>query len=271
LVREAHGPSAQLARAVADLCDGLARWELWGTLGWHDLRQKYRRSTIGPFWLTLSMGIFAGAIGTLYAGIFDLPLHDYLPFLTVGLIVWAFISTNILEGCQVFVVSEGFIKQARAPLSVHVFRMLWRNLIVLGHNMVIYLIVVLAFGVSPGAAVLFAVPGLILLTIAGFCSGLLLGLLCARFRDLPLIVANAVQIIFMITPIMWKVDQLAGNRRWVAQLNPCNYLIEIVRGPLLGAIPPLTTWLIVILVIALGCALSFGFFVRFRARIAYWL
>ncbi len=270
-VGKTYGPSAQLAKAITDLREGLTRWELWGTLGWHDLRQRYRRSTFGPFWLTLSMGIFTGAIGALYAGIFGQPLHDYMPFLAVGLIVWAYISTNIIEGCQIFIVSAGFIFQGRAPLTVHVVRMVWRNLIVLAHNMVIYLLLILIFGIWPGWAILFFVPGLILITIAGLCSGLLLGLLCARFRDLPLIVANVMQIIFLLTPIMWKASQLTGNRYFVARLNPFNYLVEVMRRPLLGEIPPLSTWLVVIFFIALAAAVSFGLFVRFRARIPYWL
>jgi ABC-2 type transport system permease protein/lipopolysaccharide transport system permease protein len=265
-----YGPSNQLTKAVSDLRKGLVGWELWGTLGWHDLRQKYRRSTFGPFWLTLSMGIFAGSIGFLYAAILDQPLHDYLPFLAVGLIVWGFISANIIEGCQVFILAEG-VRQTRAPLSVYVFRMVWRNLIVLAHNMVIYVIVILAFRIWPGAAVLLFIPGLILLSIAGFCSGLLLGLLSARFRDLPLIVANAIQIIFLLTPIMWNASQLTGKRYIVPLLNPFRYFVDIARLPLLGEIPPVSTWLAAVSMAAIFCAVAFWFFVRYRWRITYWV
>jgi ABC-type polysaccharide/polyol phosphate export permease len=95
--------------------------------------------------------------------------------------------------------------------------------------------------------------------------------LSARFRDLPLIVANGVQIIFMITPIMWKPSQLTGERYLVAQLNPFHYLVDVLRLPLLGEMPPASTWLMAVIIIAASCAVAFWFFVRYRWRIAYWV
>ena len=59
---------SRLLDAVGDLIEGLARWELWSTLGWHDIRQRYRRSIVGPFWLTLSMGVMVAGLAYLYAG-----------------------------------------------------------------------------------------------------------------------------------------------------------------------------------------------------------
>jgi ABC-2 type transport system permease protein/lipopolysaccharide transport system permease protein len=263
--------SSNLTKAVNDLRDGLNAWELWGTLGWHDLRQRYRRSTFGPFWLTLSMGIMAAAIGVLYAEIFGQPIHDYLPFLAVGLIVWGFISTSIIDACYVFILSEGVIRQVRAPLSVHVYRVVWRNLIVLAHNMVIYVIILVVFGIWPGATILLFIPSLLLLSISAFSTGLLIGLLSARFRDLPPIIANMTQILFLFTPILWRTDQLTGSRRLLAQLNPLYYIVEVMRMPLLGQAPPASSWISVIVVVALSCAITFWFYVRFRARIAYWI
>jgi|SRR5262245_43087336 ABC-type polysaccharide/polyol phosphate export permease len=186
--------SPSLLKASTDLRDGLLNWELWGTLAWHDIRQRYRRSMIGPFWLTLSMGITVGTVGLLYSAIFGQPVREYLPFFAIGVIVWGFLSSSIIEGSQVFIISESVIKQIRTPLSAHMFRMVWRNVVVLAHNMVIYAIVVVVFGIRPGANAFIAIPGLVLLFVAGFWCGLLIGLLSARFRDLPPIVTNAVQV-----------------------------------------------------------------------------
>ena len=263
--------SSNSAKAVNDLRDGLNAWELWGTLGWHDLRQRYRRSTFGPFWLTLSMGIMAGAIGFLYAEIFGQPIHDYLPLLAVGLIVWGFISASIIDPCYVFILSEGVIRQVRAPLSIHIYRVVWRNLIVLAHNMVIYVIILVVFGIWPGAPILLFIPSLLLLSISAVSTGLLIGLLSARFRDLPPIIANITQILFLLTPILWRTDQLRGSRRLLAQLNPLYHIVEVMRMPLLGQVPPASSWISVIVVVALSCAVTFWFYVRFRARIAYWV
>ena len=259
----------RLARARADLVDGLRRWELWGTLGWHDIRQRYRRSTLGPFWLTISLGVMVGTLGFVYAELFGQNLATYLPHLALGLIAWGFISTPIIDGCNIFIGSEGVIRQLRAPLSIHVFRLLWRNLIILAHNMVIYVVLLVVFRIWPGPAALLAIPGLLILCLNAVWTELLLGMLSARFRDIPYMIASVIQILFLVTPIMWSADQI-GNKL-IVELNPFYHLIEVIRAPLLGAVPPLHTWAVALGVTAAGWLVSLAFFVRFRERIAYWI
>jgi ABC-type polysaccharide/polyol phosphate export permease len=259
----------RLARARADLVDGLRRWELWGTLGWRDIRQRYRRSTLGPFWLTISMGVMVAALGLVYAELFGHTLADYLPQLALGMIAWSFISTPIIDGCNIFIGSEGVIRQLRAPLSIHVLRMMWRNLIILAHNMVIYLVLVAVFRIWPGPAALLALPGLLILCLNGMWSGLLLGLLSARFRDIPYMIASVIQLLFLVTPIMWSADQISN--KLIVELNPFYHLIQVIRAPLLGEVPPLETWAAVIGVTAVGWLVTLTFFIRFRERIAYWI
>ena len=64
---------------------------------------RYRRSLIGPFWLTLSMGIMVGTVGLIYGQLFKVEASSYLPYLTVGLLVWGLISSCISDGCQTFI------------------------------------------------------------------------------------------------------------------------------------------------------------------------
>ena len=108
-------------------------------MGWYDVRQHYRRSVLGPFWLTLSMGIMVGALGFLYGGLFGHSMQDYLPYLALGLIFWAFMASFMTEGCTVFTAAAPFIHQVNAPLSIYPFRLLWKNLIILAHNALVFL------------------------------------------------------------------------------------------------------------------------------------
>ena len=215
------------------------------------------------------MGVMVGTLGFVYAGLFGQSLADYLPHLALGLIVWSFISGPILDGCNVFIGSEGVIRQLRTPLSVHVFRMIWRNVIILAHNMVIYLVIVVAFGLWPGATVLLVIPGLFILCLNAMWTGLLFGLLSARFRDIPYMTASVIQILFLVTPILWKGDQIGNSL--IVELNPIYHLIEVMRAPLLGQVPPSEAWAAALAVTALGWLVTLAFFVRFRERIAYWI
>jgi ABC-2 type transport system permease protein/lipopolysaccharide transport system permease protein len=261
--------SAQLKRALQDIAEGWQRWDLWSTMGLHDIRKRYRRSIIGPFWITLSMGIMVGALGLLYGTIFKQDMHDYLPFLAAGFILWGLISSLILEGTQVFNGAEGLIRQLPAPLSVHVYRLLWSNLITFGHNIWIYFVVALWYGLNPGWTALLALPALLLLLLNGFWLALLLGVLSARFRDIPLVVASVVQVMFFITPVIWKPEMLPG--RTLILVNLFHHMVEILRAPLLGQVPSLENWLAVIVITLLGWVVALAFFSALRWRLAYWV
>lgn len=261
---------ASVPNAVADFVDGLRRWELWGTLGWHDIRQRYRRSVIGPFWLTISMGMMVFGLAYVYGTIFSQPLDKYLPYVAVGMIVFGLITSIANDASQVFILSSRAILQTRAPLSLYVYQMLWRNLLMFAHNALIYLIIVLFFPVGLGLVSLLAIPGLILVIVLSVFVSMILATLSARFRDVPPIVANVTQIAFFLTPIFWTTSALKGREEFI-YLNPFYYMLEVVRMPLLGEAPPASIWLTVIgMTVASGVA-AILFFARFRARVAYWV
>ena len=118
---------------------------------------------------------------------------------------------------------------------------------------------------------LLAVPALLLIALNGVWIGMLLGPLCTRFRDLPQIIANVVQLAFFVTPIMFKASQLQERLWAVTHLNPFASFVEIVRGPLLGHIPAGHHYLMVAACTVIGWAVALPFYARFRGRIVYWL
>lgn len=261
---------SRLARALLDISEGARAHRLWCMLGWQDIRQRYRRSKLGPFWLTISMGALVSGLGVLYSSLFKIDVADYLPFIAAGFVVWGLISTMITDGCDTFIGGEGIIKQASLPLSVHVYRVVWRNLIVFAHNVVIFFAVAAVFSIWPGWTGLLALPGLVLLCLNGVWLGLLLGLVSARFRDVPQIVASVVQIAFFLTPIIWK-PELLPDRALVLDLNPFYHLVEVVRAPALGQAPESVSWLAAIGITAVGWLAALAMYRAYRWRIAYWV
>ena len=263
-------PPSQTVLALRDVDEGARAFRLWGMLGWQDIRQRYRRSTLGPFWLTISMGALVGGLGVLYAGLFKMDVADYLPFVAAGLILWGLISGLITEGCTAFIDAEGIIKQVNLPLSVHVYRVVWRNSIVFAHNVIIYVAAAVIFSIQPGWTGLLALPGLALLCLNGVWAGLLLGLVSARFRDVPQIAASIVQVAFFLTPIIWK-PELLPDRAFILEINPFFHLLELVRAPLLGQAPGLVSWLAASGITLGGWLVTLVMYRRYRWRIAYWV
>ncbi len=269
LVLRGHDPHS-VRLAFSDIAGGLAMWRLWIQLGWNDILQRYRRSMLGPFWLTASMAIMVAALGFVYSKIFGIPLADFIPFLCVGLLIWGFISTIITEAGTLFTGSESYIKQIRLPYSLYVYRFIWSKVIIFAHNFVIYIGVMIFFWTTPGWVALLAIPGFALLCLNGALTTLYTGMISARFRDIPPIVASVIQIVFFVTPIMFKPEVLKSHE-YIALINPFQHLIEVVRAPLLGTVPTTLNYVVVLGVTALNLIVALAFFARFRVRISYWI
>jgi ABC-type polysaccharide/polyol phosphate export permease len=258
------------AAAWADLVEGMSKSWMWSAMAMQDIRMRYRGSLLGPFWLTISMVIMIAAMGLIYSRLFNMEITRYLPFLTVGLVIWNFVSTVITEGCQTFLSAQNVITQVRMPFSVHAWRTVYRNLIVLAHNMVIVPLVLLMFSVPIGWSVVAIVPALAILTINGIWVSILLGMISARYRDVPPIVMSFVQVIFFVTPIFWPPEAM-GIWMQALPLNPLFAAVDVVRAPLLGEAPLTYSWPVLLLITVLGSIGTFALFAKFRSRITYWI
>ena len=260
-----------LSLAGRDIRRGLLDWRAWLLLGMNDIRQRYRRSRIGQFWITLSMAVTIVALGVLYANLFQMTLQGYMPYLAVGMVVWGTVSNIVLESCSVFTGAEIYLRQVPMPKTVFIHRMLVRNLVILAHNGVILPPLFLVFGVPLGWPALLALAGLLLVIVNGLWIGLMVGTLCARFRDMPQMIGSIMQIVFYLTPVMWRPAQIVKHLSWLTDYNPFACMLALMRDPLLGLPLRLWDWEVVGLVTVLGYLVAIPFFARFRARIVYWL
>jgi ABC-type polysaccharide/polyol phosphate export permease len=261
-----------LKLASRDVSKSIKQIDLAGTLGWQDVKQRYRRSKLGPFWLTISMGVLIAALAMVFGTIFNSPLNEFLPFLAIGIILWTYISTVINEGCTAFISADALIKQLPLPMFLHVLRVIWRNLVILAHNLVIIPLVFLVFLRPVDWVMLLAIPGLILTTVTLAWMGLFAGILCTRYRDLTQIVTSILQIAFYVTPIIWMPSMLSGRPGFgLLDFNPFYHLIEVIRAPLLGIEPTLTNWWVSFGIALVGWIFTLVLYGRYKNRISYWL
>jgi len=261
-----------LGNSLRDIVSALRRLPLVCTLGWQDVRQRYNRSLLGAFWLTISIGVMIASIGFVFGHIFDTPMRQFLPFLAVGLIFWNFMSTTMTEGCHGFVAAEAIIKQQFIPISVYVFRVIWRNLIILAHNIIIVPLVLFAMQADFSLEMVMFVPGLLLLLLNLGWISIALAIVCTRYRDIPQIVTNFIQVMFYLTPVIWTPDMLAARGvDYMLWLNPFFHFIQIVRAPLLGQSAAMENWLAATFIAVAGWCFTLVFFGKYRRRVAYWL
>jgi ABC-type polysaccharide/polyol phosphate export permease len=266
------GLRALTSTAWADLSGGLSKSELWGRLGWLDVKRRYRRTLLGPFWTSISLAVYVISVGLLGAGLWRQNIHDYLPFLVSGMIVWMLVSTVIGDSCGLLIMGHSLFRSIRFEFSIFAYALVWRNFIVFLHNLVVY--VLIAVPLKPdlvGWPVLLAVPGIFFVLINGVWLSLLIGMVCLRFRDVQPLVITALQISMLITPLFWPPESLSGSDRAIfVDINPIYHLLEVVRAPLLGNVPSQTSYLAVVLMATVGWLVTYFAFERFRSRITYW-
>ena len=261
-------------QALNDIIQGLKGFRLWWHMACSDVRRRYRRTVLGPFWTTLSLTIFLVFTSILFSRLWKIEIKSYLPYFSAGFIGWTFIASMITEGSNMFVISEGLVKQMTIPYSNFAWHVVARNFLVLLHHMVVYAFIVCLFAVPLSIdTFVLIIPALILICLTGVWVSLLTGLLCARFRDIQQVINSVLQIALLATPILWPVSQLVENPRamFFVDFNILYHYINIFRMPLLGQYPPAISWIAVSAFTLSGWILTFFVYARKRRLLVFWL
>lgn len=256
--------------ALRDLSASLAAWRLWSLLGWLEIRQRYARSKLGPFWLTISMGVIVGSIGVVYGTLFNQNIAVYLPMMGIGLVFWSLLTSIINESCMAYINSAGYIRQTVTPKLLFMLQVGWRNFMIFIHNFVIVILLLAVFGSQNWSTIPLFIPGLVLFLLNALWIGQVAGIISARFRDLPQIISSMLQMAFYVTPILFPPSML-NKHQWILDYNPFAHLLDLVRGPLTGTAPSLLTWGVTTAMAVLGWLLALALTERYLKRIPYWV
>lgn len=264
---------SQQKKAMRDFIESLQKAHIWILMAWQDIQFKYRRSTLGPFWITLSMAIMVYTMGFLYSYLWHLPTHEYFTYLATGMIAWSLISIILVEATDTYLISVGLIRQIKMPYFLYIHRMVSRNFIIFAHNILIMIPVYALYANQfPVSWAYFLLPiHLLVLYLNAVLFSNVISMVCARYRDLGQIIKSFIQILFFMTPIMWKMTALPEHIQNWMQLNPFYHYVELIRCPLLGVYPSLVNYLMIGVFTTFGILFNQLVFVRYRSRIIYWL
>ena len=258
--------------AFADLIQGLKNYNVWMHYAIYDIRQRFRRSTFGPFWLTISTGIMVVSIGYIFSKVFGQDMFVFVPRLATGLIFWNFLRIVVDESSRTFTDQVSFIRDVPAPLSIHFYRIFTRSFIVWLHDMVVFIPVYFIFPRPLSIEYLLFIPGILLFLMNLFSGGLIIAVVSTRFRDIPLVISNLIQIVFLVTPIIWNVQIMeAKGKMAIVNWNPFYHILEIVRAPLLGVSPDAISWYCAGVLALAGFFIAIILFRRAYSKIPFWI
>lgn len=242
------------------------------SLGWQDVRDTYQRSTLGPLWMTIALGVQVTAIGLVFGLLFGVDLTVFFPFLAISLTLWGFVISSVNDATGAYVQSQQIVKQMYLPSFFPVVRVLSKNLIVFGHNLSIIVIVMTVFGIVPNLSLLLFVPGLFVVTAVIYVVSVVAATVSARFRDVPPIISSVLMVSFYVTPIIWMPESLPEDfRNVVLTWNPFYHLMELIRAPILGSTPSALNWGASIGIFAVLGLFAWWVSGRYSWKIVYWL
>lgn len=250
---------------------GIAEWRVWHLMGSSEIRRRYSRSRLGQLWIMLSTAVTFSAMAIMWGFLWNIPLAEMMPYVATSYVLWVFFSSLINESTAALFENKAYFANQYLPISVVIFSIAYKNLIILGFNCVLPIAINLALGPPPGLRAFLFLPGFVLLAATGLLGGFLISILCTRFRDFVQITSSVMQVGFFLSPILWKPEQMPEHVKPFLILNPFNVLLSVVRDPLLGRPVPISYWLVaIVIVVALGfaCLILVG---AYRRRVVFWL
>jgi lipopolysaccharide transport system permease protein len=256
-------------RCRTDIAPFVTRHVTWRALAAGDIKSKYRRTFLGPWWITATNGITALIMGLVAGRYLGFNSKTYLPHFMVSITIWNFISSSLSESCYTMINAGGMIKAVDMPILIHVMRMVQRNLIIFLHNSVIIPIIWMIFPWPLGFETLLCLPGLAIVYVFVVSASMIVSMVCVRYRDVPPVIASLLQLLFFVSPIIWIPSQIHGGEL-VVELNPIAYLLAITRDPIMGNAPSLMNWVGAIGFVAVVTAAMIYLYTRYRSRVVFW-
>ncbi|MEX2269862.1 MAG: ABC transporter permease [Vicinamibacterales bacterium] len=226
-----------LKKTFGEVTQSVRLWPIWTRLGLQDVRLKFRRSAIGAAWIFVNLAVLVLSIGFIYANLLGQEPREFIPYLTIGMILWGYLTNSIVDGGNAFIHAEGYIKQISLPIYVYVFRSFVSISVTTLITMCAFVIVAAIYRLPLGPGTLLALPGLAMVMTTSLLLITIFAHLNARFRDVAHMAAVGMQVLFYVTPVIFPAALLRHRRdlSLVVELNPLYHLLEVVRQPLLHA------------------------------------
>jgi ABC-type polysaccharide/polyol phosphate export permease len=266
-----NGVATSSAKGFAELAEGVGNWRIWHLIGTGELRRRYSRSRIGQFWLSLSTGLSTLILGVVWSVLWNVQPGTLLPHLTVSILIWQFMSAVVSEAADVFTSSRHLLLSQRLACSTLVIAMVYKNLIVLAHNAVIIVVVFLIFQQPITSQIFLVIPALVLMAFTSVWLGCVLGMVCARFRDVTHALQSVLQLGFYVTPVIWKPEFLTEQYRWLLMFNPFASFMTIVRSAIIGGPVPTLEWVVAATITIGGFLLALPLIGTYRRRLVFWI
>lgn len=243
---------------------------LWYNLALEDLRDRYRRTFFGLTWIVFSFALFVGVKVMVFGQLTTIPAAEFGLFVTLGFGLWTYINAMIMDACTAYMHSRPWILGTSTPYPVFLLQAVLRNWMIFSLVLLVMLAALYWKPLPWVPAMLWALPALGVYLVASLWLAAILAPLCARYRDFYHAVQTGMRLMFFVTPILWAPAS-SGKLAMIAHLNPLSHFLAIVRDPLMYNRVPVDSWLVVLVINAIGIITGVVVYHLTRRRIPHWV
>ncbi|MBX9580520.1 MAG: ABC transporter permease [Gemmataceae bacterium] len=206
-----------------------------------DLRLRYRRSVLGIGWSLLNPIAMTVVFTVVFSNLLGDDATDYAPYLLAGMAIWGFLKESAVQGSRALIAGESYIRQCPLPYAIYPLRVVLGQAIhfFIALLVVLALVLVLKRTTAPLEVLWAVVPGILLALVAAWAVATIFAFTNVYFQDTQHLLEVGSQILFYLTPIIYKRNVLDRKHlSWVLDLNPVNLFLDLIRAPLLTGEPP---------------------------------
>ena len=235
----------------------LISYKVWSYMGWMLIRNKYARTSIGPFWVPVLASMTGLLLATVYGALWGISVAEFFPYIFSGLVIWSLIASLILDGVTAIQSQGSILKNTTICPATAGLSIFWRNCLSFAMT---YPLILVVSTINPGFS-WWSVPVSLLGVVIALSLlaplMIILAYIGVRVADLSQVLQPVMLAFMLISPVFWPASQLPANREFLASLNPFNWLISVIRSPLFGVVPPANQWLgLLLLAVLMNIAVS---------------
>ena len=223
-----------------------------------DIRGKYKGSFLGVLWSFINPLLSVVVYAIVFSKIMRFNIENYLIYLITGVLPWTFFTSSISMGMNSILFNANIIKKVYFPRIILPISVVTSCLV----NFLISCIVIVIFVLFSGIGLTINILWLPLIAIIQYflCLGFvfILSAIEVFVRDLEHIIGFVLSMAFYVTPILYKIEQVPENLRFILKFNPMTYIINSYRDIFYSGISPDFGGLMFVLIISIMLSI-FGY------------
>jgi lipopolysaccharide transport system permease protein len=214
--------------------------EVLGTIVWRDVKVRYKQTFLGVAWAILVPAFTATVYVIVFGKFARFPSGDtpYPSLVVAGAIAAQYFSSALNSSSMSLVTNLPLVTKVYFPRVLLPLAAVLVPMVDFFVGLPVLIVLMAMYGTWPGAAVVAAPVFLFLALITALGAGFFLSSVNVRYRDVPYIIPVFLQVLPLISGVMYAVDKLPNKWQWILSLNPVTTVIAGWRWAMLGAAEP---------------------------------